>query len=369
MISNSSKKIHYISLDRLLLDPKNPRVDPRFHGKDQAEILKYMERKHALDDLALSFVTNMYFEEEPVIIIPEKASKKENFTDFITLVQDEKVQFIVAEGNRRVATLKILIDRSLASKSSTKNWPELSEENSKTLQKIPCIIYPDRQSLRPYLGVRHITGVKKWDPLEKAAYISQMIDDGMTIEQVENMVGNRAGTILKSYVAYKIVELTEGEVDSKTTEKASDYFSYLLVSLNHSNIKNYMNIELSKDKDKVIKSIGQNKENIHNLLSFIYGDKDKQPVIKESRQLQDKLSPVLASKVATESLLVHRNIDKAYDMSEGDLVLLKNYLIKIEDQLTTITPLINKYKDSPDIKPILENVNNAFEVFNKIARD
>src|SRR4051794_2451457 len=82
------------AVEELLLDEENPRLAKR--GAGQIDLLKALYFQESLEELALSFQRNGYFQEEPLVTI--------RGTNGAT---------IVVEGNRRLATLKLLLDPSL----------------------------------------------------------------------------------------------------------------------------------------------------------------------------------------------------------------------------------------------------------------
>src|SRR5438105_4275885 len=109
--SDDQSTIKRRDIGSLLLDPENPRISVPPKTKEP-DIVKILYETQALDELALSLVRNGYFLEEPVVIVPaENASGK----------------FVVVEGNRRVATIKILIDPKLRKAVGADEWPSLTE--------------------------------------------------------------------------------------------------------------------------------------------------------------------------------------------------------------------------------------------------
>src|SRR5437870_7331683 len=89
-----------IEIDRLLLDPENPRLESVTTSSDQKELLKVMWREMAVNEVALSIAENGFFEEEPLFAIPgPKVNGKRGY--------------IVVEGNRRLTAVKLLRDEEL----------------------------------------------------------------------------------------------------------------------------------------------------------------------------------------------------------------------------------------------------------------
>src|SRR5690349_18855320 len=125
-----------VPVDSLDLDPENPRlvVDGQ---PTQLRLLRQLYEEEALDELVYSFLENGYFAEEPMVV-----------------VRDGR-RFTVAEGNRRLATLKLLLDASLRRRLKVAGWPEPTPAQVRRLRRVPCVVYPTRRAVLPYLGFRH----------------------------------------------------------------------------------------------------------------------------------------------------------------------------------------------------------------------
>jgi hypothetical protein len=117
-----------------------------------------------------------------------------------------------------------------------RNWPDPSADVLADLRELPVIVYPTRKEVLPYLGVRHITGNKKWESYAKARYISSMIDEGYTVDDIENEVGDRSQGVLKNAISYRILEQARTELDIDIS-RAKEDFSYLLLAIGQRNIK------------------------------------------------------------------------------------------------------------------------------------
>ena len=60
----------------------------------------------------------------------------------------------------------------------------------KLFTKIPYILADSRQDIESFLGFRHVTGIKQWQPAQKAQYIAKLIDErGMNYEEVMRKIG------------------------------------------------------------------------------------------------------------------------------------------------------------------------------------
>src|SRR4051812_17983333 len=78
-----------LAVGDLLLDHRNPRL-ALVEDATQVDLLKALYEDESLDELVGSFIENGYFEEEPLVVVEEEEG------------------YVVVEGNRRLATLKLL---------------------------------------------------------------------------------------------------------------------------------------------------------------------------------------------------------------------------------------------------------------------
>src|SRR5262249_32857223 len=96
--------------EKLLLDQENPRIVELGLPADakQDDITKALWEKMAVAEVAMSIAWNGYFAHEPLFV--EK---------------DKKGQMIVIEGNRRLAAVKLLLDKSLREKVGATDLPDI----------------------------------------------------------------------------------------------------------------------------------------------------------------------------------------------------------------------------------------------------
>jgi hypothetical protein len=332
-----------------------------------------------VDELALSLSENGYFDEEPLVAIPIDLPKEFEGLSAADLEKNEKyieslvsadTKFIVVEGNRRLATIKILLSSSIQSKLKIRSLPNISDEIVSDISNLPVIIYPNRNEVLPYLGVRHITGIKKWEPYAKARYVAYMIDEGRSIDEVQKIVADRSNSARKFYLCYKLVEQVENEFGFDTA-LARNEFSYLLLASGQSAIKEFLGLPANLSKvnyDQPVPS--ENASNLRLLFSWLYGEGDSVPrVLKESRDITNYLSVVIKSPIALEHLKTTRELVEAYDRSGGDEQLLITYLKKANSNLGKSMPFISKNKKSEGVISELKNIQDLLTDIFKIIGD
>ena len=255
------------------------------------------------------------------------------------------------------------------------NFPEPKDTDVfESLKVLPAIVYTDRKLVAPYLGVRHITGLLKWDAYAKAAYIAQNIEESVkggedintSIKNLQQQIADRSDVIKKQYLCFKVMKEAEDDI-SFDTKKIKDKFSLITVALNSPSIRNYIGTPTYKEANFQDRIVPINKtEQLRNLLTWIYGDGKKEPVLSDSRRITSELAPVLASKEATEYLIKNHNLEEAYERSEGE----RDYIVR---KITTASNSIKyalgfawKYKDDQEIKDAINECSSAIEQLQKM---
>jgi len=360
----------YIPVEKLFLDPENPRLPEEVQGASESELMGVLIKCFNLEELADSMAENGYFDEEPLVAIPKKLPERFKDVDptnkeYLDFIEKDTTQFTVVEGNRRVATVKILLDAKLRKKYGVRTWPELNEGIADNLSKLPVIIYSQRNEVISYLGVRHIIGIQKWDSYARARYISKMIKDGRELSDIQQQIGDRRRSARKIYFCYRLIEQIEEEFDFNT-EKAKNYFSYLVLSTGQASIREFLGIPRRwADVDFEQPVPKEKTENLNYLFSWLFGEeKEKLPVIRESRDITNKLSPILRNQEAIEHLKLTRDLDDAYERSDGEKELLLKNLKKANKSLERSLGLIPQYR----IDEVKEEVSRCFETVNAILK-
>ncbi len=356
-----------VDIERLHLDTHNPRLPEEIQGKAEPDVLEHLFQHFDLEEIADSMGKNGYFDEEPLVVVPIDLPKRllpdvgaRESRDYHEFIKKESTQFTVVEGNRRLATAMILRDATLRRLLKIRSWPELSDAVRDDLSVLPAIVYPTRKQVLPYLGVRHITGIKKWDSYAKARYIAEMIREGHSVEEIEQQVGDRVQSVRKNAIAYHMLreakEDLEWDIDAAKRE-----FSLLLLATGQRNVKLYLGWSKVEPKANKLKTLRledipldspvpeTHLNNLRDLLSWLYGEgKGVRAVINESRDITNYLSPVLASPQAVEYLKETRNLEGAYDLTDGEEAMLKKLLRNANTKLEKALGVAHRHK-TPDV--------------------
>jgi hypothetical protein len=356
-----------IPIERLHLDPANPRLPEEIQGKSETDLLRHLFDHFDLEEIADPMGRNGYFDEEPLVVVPQKTPKNllskpgiRESAEYLDFIKKENTQFTVVEGNRRLATAMILVDAALRQKFRVRSWPEVSDHVLKDLTVLPAIVYPSRTEVLPYLGVRHITGIKKWESYAKARYIADMMKEGHTVEEIEEQVGDRVQGVRKNAIAYHMLREASEELDWDIG-RAKEEFSLILLAIGQKSIKFFLGWSKGAPDSGQLKGLRLEEieldspvpeshlKNLRELLSWLYGEGNKaRPVIHESRDITNYLSSVVASPSAVEYLRRTRNLVEAYELTDGEEVMLQRLLRTANTKLERALGIAHRHK-TPDV--------------------
>ena len=373
-----------LPIEKIHLDIENPRLAKQQSNTTEFDLIKTLYEEYDLEELAMSMAENGYFDEEPIIVVPKKLPKGLNFEsdpDALTeqlmkLVKEDKIEFIAVEGNRRTATAKILTDHKLRErlKIRSDSFPKPKNDAvTEDLSTLPAIVYAERKQVAPYLGVRHITGLLKWDAYAKAAYIAQNIEEevksGNTIDEsiktIQQQIADRSDVIRKQYLCYKVMRQAEDDLEFDT-KRIKNKFSLITVALNSPAIREYMSCPTYREVDFSNNPIPTEKiKQLDHVLTWIYGDGKKEPILSDSRRITSELAPVLRSKDATEHLIQYGNLEEAYERSEGEKGYIVKKIISASSAIRYSLGYAYKYKGVTDI---VEAVTECKKLINELAK-
>ena len=362
-----------VPITRLYLDSENPRLPEEAQGQSESELLNVLHKKFYLDELAESMSQNGYFDEEPLVGVPRRLPKhlakaEPSSDEFKSFVENENTEFVVVEGNRRLATAKLLLDVGLQEKLRIRHWPSPSETVAEDLRILPVIVYRTRDEVTPYLGVRHIVGIQKWDSYAKARYVARMIEKGQTVQAVEEQIGDKQGTVVKNYVCYQVLEQAKDEFEFDITQAKED-FSLLLLAIGQGNIKRFLGLprKLSDVNPKEPIPI-EHVENLHDFIVWIFGDGKKKPVITDSRDITRYLSHVVSSPDAVDYLKQTRDLLGAYERSDGEETMLLKYLGTANSKLEGALGIAHRHK-IPEVISEVEKADKTVKALLKVVKE
>ena len=175
----------------LQLDVNNPRIRYSNDNLNQSQIMKLLIENEKIYDLAKKISEEGYFVgEEPIICI-------------------ENNKKVVLEGNRRVASLKLLQNpKKYLSTAKANVLLKNILENKIPIDdyKIRCHIAPNRLQANPIIYERHKgDAVKRWETGNQYSFVADMYTkDGLSVEDICEVLNETRGNILKTIKVFNL---------------------------------------------------------------------------------------------------------------------------------------------------------------------
>jgi len=184
-----------VKLDKVSLDPNNPRferpgteilADERIEEKGVQEECLDGIKKDGIKDLVQSIQSCGFWTVDRVVLRP--------LTD---------VKYVVVEGNRRIATLKVLAQRH---KEGTIT---LSRQVLGGISEFEALVYTGDNPEIAWIvqGFRHTPGIKKWDDYPKAKFLSEFQKEaGKAPRDIASTLGMKPSEVAKLIRSYDAFE-------------------------------------------------------------------------------------------------------------------------------------------------------------------
>lgn len=293
----------------LALDPNNPRLPEDLQGASQERLLEYLYENGSLDELARSFADNGYFQHEPLIVAGDEI---------------EGFPFTTLEGNRRLATLKILLGLPPALGD---DWDvgldePLSAERAAELASVPCYRVESREEVHKYLGFRHIGGIKTWSAEAKARYLLQEVDkahqrgDRQPFLDVARRVGSNTQGVRNSYLAIAALRHGRDEFGIDVGFVLRRRFGVWLRCMNVPDLRSYVGLDSAKSYEEVRQAIqGLHKERLQEVLTDLTPADGTKAVLEDSRDVTS-YGRVLANDQAHAALRKYSDLRIAQQVVE-----------------------------------------------------
>ncbi len=355
---------NHIALNNLLLDASNPRLAELGipATASQFELVKALWDEMAVEEVAMSIAYSGYFEYEPL---------------FVEVSGDGN--YVVIEGNRRLAAVKLLVDASLRQKVKATKLPAIDAARTAALAELPVIVTTRENSWR-YLGFKHVNGPATWGSYAKAQYIAHVHNSyEVPLDDIAAQIGDGNSTVLRMYRGLMIVEQAEKARVFSRADIAKNKFSfnYIYTGMDYPGITGFLGLRakgVTPEKPVLPSKV----KNLGDLMLWLYGrDSSNTPSLIRSQNPDLKtLDTVLLTEVGIKALRDGLPLSVADDISQGDERLFRQALQQakqaLQKALGTLTTGYNSNDaDMPrvaeDIQSLANDLTEAMTV--KRARD
>lgn len=333
----ANARVQMIPTVELDFDPENPRFYRLNNAHSVEAVIEEMLDDESVQDLMLSIGQKGYFEGEPLLVVQEASGK-----------------FTVVEGNRRLAAVKLLNAQLLPPARRRLSVNEIREDAVELPpEELPCLVYAERREVLRYLGYRHITGIKEWDSLSKARYLSELrtefYSDLSEVDQMRNLakeIGSRRDYVAQLLTALGLYTHAESAkfYDLPVLPKDVE-FSYLTTALGYKQIWAWLGLTSRTD----IEMTGLNQDNLKKAFAWMFSkDQQGRTILGESRNL-DKLSAIVSSDQAIAVLEDNGKLFEAFLYTDGPEAALQTALEDATERVRVVWNML------PTTKPLTEN--------------
>lgn len=303
--------------NRLCFDSSNPRLFLD-EDLDELELVKHLWREFAVDELALSIASNGFFNHEPLFVASEDG------------------KYVVVEGNRRLAAVKLLLDGDLRTETGATDLPEITDERRDELASLP-VIECAREDIWQYIGFKHVNGPQPWQSYAKAQYISWVHNElRVPLDEIARRIGDRHATVKRLYRGLMVLRQAEnsGKFDLDDRWKKHFSFSHLYTGLDYPNIQELLGID-NEDSFHPNPVPPARLDALGDLCMWLYGQKsaDRQPLIQSQNPDLRRLDSAIGSSAGLVALRRGLPLDVVVDISIGDEELFKGHLIEARYRL------------------------------------
>lgn len=280
------------------LDVENPRLPEDVKNASEAAVLRYLYDHDELEELARSMVDNGYFVQEPILVS-----------------HDATHGLIALEGNRRLATLKILLDDPIAEGIRFDDL-DLGLEQRERLREVPCVEVGGREEVVAYLGFRHIEGPRPWSSEAKARFVVGAVDRAAAsgssnpFYQVGRQIGSNTQGVRNLYAALKILRVGRQDLGlaSEVRPVLEARFGVWQRCLNSPEFRSFINYSDAVDFDEVQTSLrALKKEPLAEVLGDLH---PKTGLLKDSRDITE-YGKALMHPIAHERLRETGSLEEA----------------------------------------------------------
>ena len=309
-----------MKVSELAFDVKNPRLIEfgLTNASTEIEVIQILWAAMDVEELALSIAAAGFFRHEPLIVAQEGG------------------KYVVIEGNRRLAAVKLLLDPRLAEALKVK-VPSIGYEALEALKELPTL-FGTRKAAWQYLGFKHVNGPARWSSYAKAQYIADVHRNfGVTLQEIASQIGDTHRTVQRLYRGLMVVEQAEkmGVFSREDIWGNRRFpFSHLYASLERPNIGAFLGLKIEEEESAEPVPV-ERKEELRQLCLWLYGNKKegKHPAIQRQNPHARLLDEIVGNREALSALRSGSDIVSAHTMTIPSSNLFADALVVAKQKL------------------------------------
>lgn len=337
-----------IPVQDLILDVKNPRLPDYLQGAGEDKIIEHMLIEESTLELMQAIGENGFFKGEQLLVVEQEDGK-----------------FKVVEGNRRLTSVKLLNNPSLATAQQglVKRIFEEANQEILPINGLPCMVFEKDSDIHDYLGYRHVTGVQPWNLRQKAKYLSYLrkeklshlsLDDASN--ELRKIIGSKKPVVKRYLVGYEIYSVIRDNAFFKIKDLNEEgfYFSYIADSLSRSHIAEYLGVDL--DADNPVQKL--NIDHLKNWTEWLFkpiestSKKIKKTRLKGKSGDLNQLNSILGNNVARDYFIIKSaTLEEAHSYTDDFDIVFKDSIAEslgYIEKANSILGKVNSYYPSLD---------------------
>lgn len=353
----SEAEIRRIDLPRLVFDHQNPRLVEFELGDEPSEkdIIQVLWATMDVWELVQSIAASGFFAHETLLVLADAD------------------RYIVIEGNRRLAAVKILLDPGLVP-SRRVRIPAITAEQRESLSQLPSQLVQSREAAWRYLGFKHVNGPAKWSSFAKSQYIADVYRNvKVGLEDIARQIGDNHRTVYRLYRGLMVLEQAErlDVFDREDRWKGHFSFSHLYTGLDYSGIRSFLALrETAADSNNFVPD--DKKGELGELLLWLYGSKrkDTKPIVQRQNPDLRQLDAVVANVEAIAALRNGFALEYAFEKSRPVTNRFAESLQESKAKLEHARALLSEgYHGAPQLLSMAGAVVNlASDLYDEMAR-
>ena len=343
-----------IKVSELYFDAKNPRLVEYSQLKTEDEIIQALWDNMAVNEIVMSILANGFFENEALYVIKESG------------------KYVVVEGNRRLAAVKLILSPDRC-KGMTKYANKITEDLQKDLEEgLPVIVLEKREEAWRYIGFKHVNGPVKWDSYAKAEYIAQVHNEyNVALNDIAEQIGDSHKTTIKLYQGLMVLRQADRETSFKINDVYSNrvYFSHIYTAIMYEGFQDYLGLDISKETETPVPS--DKLYRLEEVMFWVLGSKSKniKPIVRSQNPDIRNLNQVLQSSDAVQILRATGDFEVAYDRSQDGADVFHQSVVEAQMSLQKALSKIAYYSGGIEILETAKNLADSADSLFKIMKD
>lgn len=336
--------LHKINVSDLHFDARNPRLVEFSQLKTEDEILQVLWDNMAVNEIVMSILANGFFENEVLYATVEEG------------------KYVVVEGNRRLAAVKLILDPGRC-KGMSKYAGRITEELREKLNEgLPVVLLEKREDAWRYIGFKHVNGPVKWDSYAKAEYIAQVHNDyGVALDDIAEQIGDSQKTTIKLYQGLMVLRQADRETEFKIDDVfyGRVYFSHVYTAIAYEGFQKFLDLNVSLETDRPVP--GNKLKQLEEVMYWILGSKKNniRPVIRSQNPDIRNLNKVLMNQAAVQVLKASEDLEAALDISQDGGDVFYRSIVEAQMNIQKALSKISYYMGEEDLLETAMNVANS----------